>query len=409
MEKADKMIYGGCVYVIIYIIASLPIACSYVMSGGDILIWLARIEEVRNGIRVGEILMYPSAELTVAYNAQISALNTNLWLMIPVFFRIIGFTITNAYRVYMLLLNLVALLCAKKLFEQLFERKSVAAIGALLYMTSPYRIYICYDKANLGQVAAWSLIPLVIWGMIFSYRSKREWLSVGLSGIALAAVGYADGVLFIITLGISMVWLIYSKKAKVFCSLLIGGILYLPGAIYMLRYLLKGGMEVWRLPLSSISESGYRLGQFFSSWTYRSGCPGLGMGLMIALANLVLICFVEGKQYVIKKYGYFVILFILCSFMSMQVFPWDVVQRVGALFLRLIPLMETPGICFGYVSLAAGVLGAYGIECTLTQEKLFHRVGVPIIVVLASIGVAVYMCNTLTYSRVPMFLIDSLN
>jgi len=177
----------------------------------------------------------------------------------------------------------------------------------------------------------------------------------------------------------------------------------------MLRYLLKGGMEVWRLPLSSISGSGYRLGQFFSSWTYRPGCPGLGMGLMIALANLVLICFVEGKQYVIKKYGYFVILLIWCSLMSMQVFPWDVVQRVCAVALRLIPLMETPGICFGYVSLAASVLGAYGIECTLTQEKLFHRVGMPIMVVIASIGVSVYMCNTLTYGRLPMFLVDHLN
>lgn len=391
------------IYLIIFAVASLPLACGYVMEGGDITIWIARIEELTEHLRMGQLLLFPSAELTVEQGGQLYALNSNVWLLFPATIRLLGGNVTLAYRLYLLLLNAIALFAAKKMFEELCEDKIAVMFGVLLYMTSPYRVYMCYDKANLGMIAAWSLIPLVIWGLFQFVHSKATWKSMLVTAVAFAAIGYADGILLLILTGILMLGMIWYRKIKVLLPLFCGGILFLPGAVYLLRYLLKGGMEVWGFPLHSIASEGYEVGQIFSSWVYFPGHPGLGLGLLIGLFVLVWLGFVENNPAVMKKYGFFVITMCLLTFMSMKIFPWDMVQRLGMPFLRLVSLLETPGVCFGFAILAACVLSAYGVQCVTKQSKLFVQIGIPLIIAFAAMGVSVYLCNTLTYHRVPMF------
>lgn len=408
MESKNMTTVRKIMYVVMFVVASLPIACGYVMSGGDVLLWLARIEEVKNGLLAGSVVLFPTAEVTVAYDGGAAALHSNLWLFIPAVIRILGGSITTAYRLYMLLLSLLAVISAKKFFELLFENENIAFMGAILYITCPYRIYVCYDKADLGMAAAWSLIPLFLWGIFKICHEKIQWKNMIVTAVAFAAIGYASSVLFIITTGLALLLVVYKRKISIILPMFLGGILYLPGFIYLVRYLIGGGMSIWNIPVGSISANGYQWGYFLTTWVYPGDCPGLGLGLIGALSVLAWLWIVEGNIKVTKKYGFFVLIFFLFAFMSMLIFPWDIVQRVGAPLLRMISLMETPGICFGFVSISACVLGAYGVECVSKQEKLFVRVGIPLMILLASIGIAVYMCNTLTYLRVPMFLIDSL-
>lgn len=408
MESKNMTTVRKIMYVVMFVVASLPIACGYVMSGGDVLLWLARIEEVKNGLLAGSVVLFPTSEVTVAYEGGAAALHSNLWLFIPAVIRILGGSITTAYRLYMFLLSLLAVISAKKFFELLFENENIAFMGALLYITCPYRIYICYDKADLGMAAAWSLIPLFLWGILKICHDKLMLKSVIVAAATFAAIGYASGILFIITAGFALLLVVYKRKISIILPMFLGGILYLPGFIYLTRYIIGGGMSIWNIPVGSISANGYRLGYFFTSWVYRGDCPGLGLGLIGALSVLVWLWIVEGNIKVTKKYGFFVLTFFLFAWMSMLLFPWDIVQRVGASMLRLISLMETPGICFGFVSISACVLGAYGVECVSKKEKIFVRVGIPLMILLASIGIAVYMCNALTYVREPMFLIESL-
>lgn len=392
------------IYFIIFAVASLPLSCGYVMEGGDIQIWIARIEELVEHLQSGQLLLFPSAEMTLEQGGQFSALNSNVWLLFPALVRLMGGSVTLAYRLYLLLLNAIALFAAKKMFEEMFENKAAVWVGVLLYMTCPYRIYMCYDKANLGMMAAWSVIPLVIWGLFRFVHSKANWKSILITAAAFAAVGYADGMLLFILAGIMVFGAILYKKITVLVPLLCGGIMFLPGAIYWLRYLLKGGMEVWQLPLGSIASEGYAAGQIFSSWVYAADRPGLGLGLLIGLFLLLWLGFVETDLQIRKKYGFFAVIMCLMTFMSMSCFPWDILQRVGTPFLRLISLMETPGVCFGFASLAASVLSAYGVEGVAKQQKLFVKIGLPLVIAFAALGVCVYLCNTLTYYRTPMFL-----
>ncbi len=404
MEITKTATVRKIIYAVILVLASLPLACGYVMEGGDILLWLARIEEVKEQILVGNIQFFPTRELTLEQNGQFWALNSNLWLIIPSALRCLGLSVTAVYRIYMLVLNLIALITAVMMFQELFDNEWVTLLGSLLYMTCPYRIYIFYDKANLGMAAAWTLIPLVLWGILKICRKSGTWKSTLVTAAAFAAVGYSDGILLLILTGVVVLAIIWYRKPAGLLPVMAGSILYLPGALYWIKYLLTEQMASWCLPLSSIAHRGYAFGHFFSSWAYREDCPGLGLALIAALLLLLWLALIDKDIRVTKKYGLFITILCLLAVMSMNSFIWDYAQRIGAPILKLVSLIETPGVCFGFVSLAASVLGAYGIECAAKQQKLFIKVGIPLIVAFSALGVCVYLCNTLTYYRVPMFL-----
>lgn len=404
MESKSIIFIRRILYVVIFVAASLPIACAYVMNGGEILLWLARIEELKTGLQSGDINLFVSAELTAAYGGQAYALNSNLWFILPALMRLVGISITSTYRIFMLLLNLITLFSAKYFFETVFKEKNTAAVGVLLYMTCPYQIFISYDKGNLGLICAWMLIPLFFGGLLKLAQGEVRWKNYFLSAIAFAGIGYADVRIWILIIGVSVLTFLWYRRWQLILPLAAGGILFLPGVIYCARYFLKGGMEVWNIPLYKISSEGYQLAQFFTSWTYREDYPGLGLGLFLALAVLIWLSFTEGNLKVMKKYGLWVIIAIVLGFMTTVYFPWDVVQRVGMPLQRLIGILEAPGICFALVCLACSVLGAYGVEVLKKQENIFVRVGFPIMIIIASIGVSVYLCNTLTYTRLPMYL-----
>lgn len=408
MEAKNQAVLRKIVYVVIFVVTSLPLACAYVMEGGDILIWLARIEEVKENLQAKHLLLYPSAELTVVYGGQFCALNSNLWLFIPAIIRILGGSITVTYRLYMLLLNMITILAAYKMFREIFEDKASVLFGVLFYMTCPYRMYICYDKANLGMVAAWSLIPLAAGGMIRVFQASASRKNVLVIAGALAAIGYADGMLLLFSAGCIILGSIWYRKPQGLIPLGMGVGVFLPGAVYWLRYVLGGGMEEWSLPIRSVADRGYVLGQFFTSWVYRLDCPGLGLGLMIGLTVFVWSWCTGDKLPVKSKCGFRIFIMCFLALMSLKSFPWDIVQRLGNPLLRLVSLMETPGICFGFVSLAACVLGALGIACAMKHRKLFVKAGIPLIAAFAALGVAIYICNSLTYYRVPMFLTEYL-
>lgn len=387
---------------VILLTASIPLACGYIMDGGTIHAWTARIEEMAEGLRQGRWILYPSVEALAPYGRNMDALHSNFWLFLPALIRWAGGNIVSAYRIFLLLVNIATLYAAARLFGRLFEDKWTALSGILFYMTSPYRIWVCYEQADLGETVAWMLVPLFLWGMLGIFAGGVRWREVVVSALALAGVGYADGIMFLIAVGCAVLGAAWYKRGTGLIPVFLGGALYLPAGIRLMGYLGRGGLETWNLPLQSIMKSGYALGQFFSSYVYQGGRPGMGLGLLGALLALMWLSFAEGGQGVMKKYGFPVAMSLLFLGMSLSCFPWDCVQRVHVVFMRLVSLMETPGIFFGFASLFLCVPAAYGVECLRRQERKFVRTGIPVMIFLGTLGVATYLCNTLTFTRMPL-------
>ena len=124
MDWKKETTVSRMLYVVIFMVSSLPLACGYIMQGGEIALWIARIEEVKEHLQAGRILWFPSAQLTVTYRGQFSAFYSNVWLLFPAFLRVLGVSVIVVYQIYLLLLNGMALVTAKKMFEEILAEES---------------------------------------------------------------------------------------------------------------------------------------------------------------------------------------------------------------------------------------------------------------------------------------------
>lgn len=408
MEPKRKINRNGFLYAVLFIIAALPLACDYVLPGRDVLLWLARVEEVKIDLSIGNFVLFPSIDVITAYNGQLTALDSNIWLVVPAVLRVMGLNIMSVWRIFMALLQLGTVFSAKLLFERLFEDRYTALFGVLFYITCPYRIYVCYDRGNLGQAVVWMLIPLFIRGLLGVYDKEHKYLWMAAAAVSLAGIGYANAITAVVFVGLAVLAGALCRNVKLYIPVLAGIVLFLPGAGRLLSYVLNGGMEEWNISVQTISNQGYSVGQFFNVYIYQENLPGLGLGLAGALFMLVWLRFTKEGPGMRKVYKLFLILGLLCLCLSLKWFPWDIVQRLAGPVFRLIPLFGTPGIFFGFASILFCVPAAFAAEGIRRHENRAVSVGGTVMLAAAAVGVALFLCNTLTFSRMPLFFTDSL-
>lgn len=370
-------------------------ATSSAKNGSEIGIWLGRTEEVKNGILQNRLILFPTFDGLNTYGGFVHALDSNLWLLFPALISVAGGSLEVVYHIYFFLMHILTLCMVIGMFRMLFQEKFTVVFGTIFYMTCPYRIYLCLDVADLGRVAVWMLIPALIWGLAGLYRYGLK-LKINhlkyliLSGMALAGIGYADSVMFFIILCMVLISGLWYWKGSAIFVVAIGTILFLPGLLYLARYLFTGEMDTWGMPLGDISVNGYHFGQFFSSYAYKEGVPGMGLAL---LGGLLIFAWLHLTQPAFqgKKMGFYLTTSGVLCLISLAKFPWALVQRLGTPFLKLIPLIETPAVFFGLANIFFCILAAYAIQEVTKEENIFVRVGFPIMSGIAAIVVCVYL------------------
>lgn len=389
-------------YLIIFIAVSIPVACGYICEGGIVIQWITRVDEIASAFSHGQFLLFPSEEAALSTAGAMNALHSNLWLFLPALVYLLTDSIVLSYQFYILLIQLGTLLFSLLLFRRLFDDKVSVFFGVLLYMTCPYRIYICYDEANLMQAAAWTLLPLYVWAALGIVKGIKTYQNMIWAALALALIGYSDSIMLLIIAGLTVIAILFSRKPALFLPVVIGIAAFLPGAGRLMQYLLSNAFGDWDISLQSIMPKGYTLGQFFTSYAYLPGTPGLGLGLFISLAACVWLYFAAGQMKMRRDCRFFTAISFVLMIMSLKIFPWDFFQRAGSVFLKLIPLIQTPAVFFGLACFALCVPAAFAMGRIYRNSNKVISVGVPVIVLVASIGLAIYLCNTLTYYRLPI-------
>lgn len=386
--------------VVTAVVTMFPLACNYIMEGGAISDWMIRIQELSAGFR-----LFPSTEAYLAMGSRESGMASNLWF-IPagILYRISG-SFVLAYRVYMLALQAATLIFAKMFFERLFAdagSKIPVYFGVLLYMTCPYRIFVCYDQADLSQAAAWMVLPLYAWAAAGILQGKKKAWNVAVAAFALAGAGYAEGICFFLLSGFTVLAAFFFQKVSPVIAIGAGAVLFCPGLYRLGQYLSTGSCGGLVLPVHTIMQYGYRLGQFFSSYAFRDSHPGMGLGMFLCLLAGLNAAFLGDDGKMGKREKFFVWSGILFLLVAWRRFPWDLGQRMGTWALRLISLINTPAVFAG---------AAYGCLCIPSASAVGRISGrgnkqialaVQIMVVLACLGLCIYQCNMLTYSRLPM-------
>lgn len=399
--KLKKKNYEYILYFIIGIAVLIPLGRRYVTEGDILAEWIARVRELGEG----HFYLFARSETLMDAGIRVNSMNSNLWFFLPgLLYRVSG-SVTLAYRVYMLALQAGTLFSAVLLFRRIFpgeQGKYSVVFGTLLYMTNPYRIYICYDLANLSQTTAWMLLPLYFWAVAGVVEGREQIRNLVFGAVALAGIGYADTMFFVIAAGTTVLVSLFLRKFHVMLSVAGGSILFAPGLYRLIQYVFLDGFAELDMPLRSIMPYGYRLGYYFSSYSFRDGHPGMGLGMLICLLTGIWLRFVMGQK---ERHGRDRGFFWLAIFfwtLSFYYFPWDFVQRLGMWALKLVSLADTPSVFWGMAFLCLCVPAARFMDGIRKCEIKWAALAVPVIVVLACIGICVYQCNMLTYNRLPM-------
>lgn len=361
LRKHEQKIYGA-ILIMLLVFPLIPLVSGQAMKGRDTALWLARIGEIKEGFTQGNLSWFPSAELTAAYGSGTMAFDHALWLLVPAALEALGMGERLAWNLFMGLLQLGTLGAVFYMAKALFREPAAILAGVWFYMSCPCRLYVCFDRADVGAALVWMLCPVLAGGLMRLCRAgiKDLW---GWCGAVLGYGGlwYADARLALLTRAVAACCLLACRRIRCVAALAAGGALGLPAVIYLLRYLLKGGMQVWNLPTGSIMEGGYMPGQYLTAGMYRPDQPGLGLFLMGALLLLAWRRFSgDGGRLPSYVSGALAVAGIL-TVCSLRYFPWDWLQRLGLPFLRYIGLLESAGLFWRGANMLLWVPAAWAV------------------------------------------------
>jgi len=314
--------------------------------------WISRVEELARG----PFRLFPTVQTYIDSGIRDNALNSNLFFVLPALLLRVTGSISMAYRMTMLFIQGGTIVFAKLFFDVCFgETESWAVLlGAFLYLTCPYRWFLAFSQGDLSMLMGWTLLPLYAWAVLrLSTAEKHVWRYVILGAVILAGIGYAHFVLFGTAILLTCLWGAFGKRPAALLLPICGCILFMPGLHQLWLLAFSDRYDVWDLVGYTIMPKGYLLGDYLNVYAFRESHPGMGLGLMAGLGTVIWYRFVDSKKNDKDTMGFFSWAAVLLWLLSLRVFPWEWLQRLGRPFLKLVGAIGTPATFWG---LACGCL-----------------------------------------------------
>ena len=381
------------------VFSSIPALTPYLYDGHDLVFHLYRIEAIKNSLLVGQFPNRISYSWLNGYGYATSVFYGELFLYLPALLRIVGFTVQDAYKSYIFLVNIATCGIAFWSFYKILNRNIKSAlVGCAAYMLAPYRLSCVFLRAAVGEYTAMIFLPMILYGLIEIYdnsKSKRKgWMifALGVTGIIQSHVLTT----LIVAIFVFLFCLLKSRetfKWKCLKELLKSGgaicVLNLWFIIPFLDYFRYDYQVTDLFSLGSMNSHGAFLGQILAifptgigiSKTISDGVKSsgemsytLGAGLL-AVGVLYLIFRIamdkeKAKKALIRKMDFTIGFGILAVYMATIHFPWDFLQQVAnGKFSLLIQNFQFPWRFLSIASVLFSFIAAGLISLLAEQER----------------------------------------
>lgn len=273
--------------------------------------------------------------------------------------------------------NLLTAGIASFCYGRMFESRNIGLAGSLLYTWCPYRCSDLYIQGDLRGGVAWSVVPIVILGLVQLYRSfGGAWVTLTVGFCLLAAFSPA---LFLIAVGSAVVtFVVMGKKSLCKPILICVGKTVVATAVISVVLLFPFLLQMRDTSLvgARIPENFRMMGMYLIQ--YLSIFPTEGSGLGVAQTGAVGIQSMGvGAAAVALVFLYLWSLFVhkiprddsrrvLCivgilMLLSSNRFPWDLLQNKNMLFSIVLAWMQSPAkwgvaACGGLIWIACYML-----------------------------------------------------
>lgn len=361
---------------LITLFASLPLMTDYIVSSGDVGYHLMRIEGLKDGILAGQFPVRIAPKWLQGYGYADAVFYGQTLLLPAAFFRMIGFTVTTSYRLFVFCVNLATAWLAYYCFRRIFNNPYIGLLCSMLYTLSIYRLYKLYLRGSLGEALGMLFLPLIAYGFwrIFTGDHKSgayRWcflpLTVGFAGIVQTHMLTCELVGGFTVLLCIVLWrkvfrreIFWALVKTVICSLLLAAWFILP----FLDYMATGDFMIHHAYERTIQERGLYLAHLFSVYPFCGGnvfpaqegmvdaIPvGIGFALLACLLLWLYLLFLGRK--VLQEQGglgkrYLVLGNIglgfaaLAMWMSLFSFPWNSIQFLHRITATLVSSLQFP-------------------------------------------------------------------
>lgn len=398
--RSKRVIFG---LFVISVASSLPLFTDYILSSGDVGYHLMRIEGLKDGLLTGQFPVRIAPKWLQDYGYADAIFYGQTMLLPCALFRMIGFTVTTSYRMFIFLINVLTAVIAYVCFEKMFRDYRIGLLCSMLSTLSVYRLYKMYLRGSLGEAFGIMFLPLIAYGFykVFTmdikdknYRFSYLPLLIGFTGIIQSHMLTCEIVGgFTILLCILLWKKVFRKETFLVLAktVIISGLFTLWFVVPFLDYMMTGDFCIQHAYERTIQERGLYLahlltpfpnvgGGVFPAETGMKGAVPVGIGFVLIVVLFVwgYLCFMGSKKmtesgYLQKKeviLGKICMLFALMSMvMSLAVFPWNSIQFIHRITATLVSSLQFPERILMMAALCciilAGILGQY----------FFHREG----------------------------------
>ena len=360
--KIDKRIIG-CIVLIVGVV-SVPLMTDYVLQGSSLIATLSQISVISDGIgKVFPIRLGPLGSLENGYGA--ASFQANLFYLFPAALHLFGADLGNAYKWTLLLFNLATAITSYACFRGICGRKDAGMIGSMLYTWCPYRCSEMYLVGDLGELAAWTFLPLILLGLKCLYTEDGEpenkkacpllVLGFSLTLVSSTVVAFAVAVMTAVIL-LAMGKRTVRKRRLLNLGKSIAAVVLI-NAWFLIPALLRlrDVSAVNSMLLPDVRSRGMYFTQYFNIFGWgKDGVALVQNGLkdaqtmgpgiaVVILAALWLFCVFIGKmQENRQSLTRLLCVSLILMLLSSQIFPWDLLQNRNMFCSIVLAVLYTP-------------------------------------------------------------------
>lgn len=362
-------------YIFLLIFASIPVFAPFLIQmeqGHDLFFHLMRIEGLTQGIRDGQFPVRIQPGWYQGYGYGVSVFYGDIFLYIPAILHLIGMSLQNSYKVYIVLSNAATIAIAGYSFKGIFKNDKVAFLGSMFYTLSIYRLMNVYIRDAVGEYTAMIFMPLLAYAfycIVYKEKERRKGmilLAVGMAGVIQSHIISAEICVAVLCLScvvcmrrvwnLNVIW-IFCKSALLAVGLSLGFLV--PFVDYMINGSFNANVASSYKMEKNIGEHGTFIRQLFQVFYEATGANQpksagiigempLGVGLTLGFAIVLWIVLEvysrkEKNKPAIWNVGRVTTGFsILFLWMTTIYFPWEFLRKSNKLFRYMIVNIQFP-------------------------------------------------------------------
>ena len=322
-------------YIIIFVLSCIIIAPIFSMDltqNNEAKIHMARILSIDSVIKDGIFPPIIDYSYMNGFGYALNLFYGPLTTYIPIILLNILGTSALALKVFTFFTVFISGITMYNFIYTVTKRKAIATIGAIIYISTPYKLSNIYSRNAVGEYTAFIFIPVVFEGLynIINNKKKNYLLCIGIIGLILSHT-----ISTVYTAVFAVIYLLLNieklKKLRIWKSFIINAVVALVVCMFYIiplaEYKLIGNYSIYDTSVmhtgtDEVFTTGLGFSDLFAS-EFGDQEIRFSLGIMTCILTLLgAFCYKKIKKEYKGIYLSFLLLSIIALIMSTKLFPW---------------------------------------------------------------------------------------